>query len=83
VQFHAFFIVLFSAISVGYETLVLVGPNEHISFCIFPEREITRENTGKVAKRRKNEKIPKCCISRKYTYHGKFLSHAFFALLDD
>ncbi len=83
-QFHGFFVVLLSAISAGYKTVVLVGQNEHVYFCIFAEREFARENTSSVAKRiAKKCKIPKCCISRKYTYHGKNFSHAVLALLDD
>ncbi len=75
-QFHVIFIFLFSTATVGYETLEFVEQNEqsNIYFCIFAEREITRESTGNVAKRiAKNEKLPNVLHFAKIFLPRKFL----------
>ncbi len=72
------------------KTLVSVGQNEHIYFCIFAEREIA---PGNVAKRtEKNEILPKCFAFREnilttkkifliYFLHFSTIENHFFSKL--
>ncbi len=76
--FFSFFCLLQSLLAT--KTLVLVGHNEHIYFCIFAEREIA---PGNVAKRTaKNEKYQNVSL-RDSKIFAKFFFSVIFALLDD
>jgi hypothetical protein len=73
--FFSFFCFLQSLLAA--KTLVLVGQNEHIYFCIFAERQINRENTGNVAKRAKKCKITKMLYFAKIFLPRKFVQKNF------
>jgi hypothetical protein len=72
--FFSFFCFLQSLLAT--KTLVLVGQNEHIYFCIFAEREIAAGNVAKrTAKNTKMFHFAKRYLPRKFWQSFFFLCH--------
>ncbi len=77
--FHVFFIFLFSATSVGYEALVLVGKNEHIHF-FFLLNGKSFVKMEEMLQSVQQKKLPNVAFRKNFCKH--FFS-CIFALLDD